>query len=89
MTDSRRILFIINPISGLGLGKEVPEHIKKLPEYEHVVYDIEFTEYSGHARKLVEDARLSGKYTHIVAVGGDGTVNEVGVEVVSLLLSFL
>ena len=53
MTDSRRILFIINPISGLGLGKEVPEHIKKLPEYEHVVYDIEFTEYSGHARCLV------------------------------------
>ena len=53
MTDSRRILFIINPISGLGLGKEVPEHIKKLPEYEHVVYDIEFTENSGHALKLV------------------------------------
>lgn len=78
MTDSRRILFIINPISGLGLGKEVPEHIKTLPEYEHVVYDIVFTEYSGHARKLVEEARTLGKYTHIVAVGGDGTVNEVG-----------
>lgn len=78
MTDSHRILFIINPISGLGLGKEVPERIKTLPEYEHVMYDIAFTEYSGHARKMVENARISGKYTHIVAVGGDGTVNEVG-----------
>lgn len=78
MTDSRRILFIINPISGLGLGKEVPERIKKLPEYDCVRYDVAFTEYSGHARKMVEEVRVTGKYTHIVAVGGDGTVNEVG-----------
>lgn len=35
-------------------------------------------EYAGHARILVEEARTTGKYSHIVAVGGDGTVNEVG-----------
>ena len=74
----RRMLFIVNPISGFGLGKELPERIRRLPEYEGVDYDIVFTAYSGHARKLVEEARTSGKYTHIVAVGGDGTVNEVG-----------
>lgn len=73
-----RILFIVNPISGLGLGKELPDKIRRLPEYDHVDYDIVFTEYAGHAHKLVEEARKSGKYTHIVAVGGDGTVNEVG-----------
>lgn len=73
-----RILFIVNPISGLGLGKELPEKIRKMPEYDHVDYDIVFTEYAGHARVLVEEARAAGKYTHIVAVGGDGTVNEVG-----------
>lgn len=73
-----RILFIVNPISGLGLGKELPDKIRKLPEYDHVDYDIVFTEYAGHAHELVEKARKSGKYTHIVAVGGDGTVNEVG-----------
>lgn len=78
MTRNRRILFIINPISGLGMGREVPERIRKLPEYDAVDYDIAFTQYSGHARKLVENARATGKYTHIVAVGGDGTVNEVG-----------
>lgn len=74
-----RILFIVNPISGLGLGKELPDRIKKLPEYDDVAYDILFTEYAGHAAKLVKEARDAGKYTHIVAVGGDGTVNEVGV----------
>lgn len=73
-----RILFIVNPISGLGLGRELPERIKKIPEYEHVDYDIVFTEYAGHARVIVGEARTAGKYTHIVAVGGDGTVNEVG-----------
>lgn len=73
-----RILFIVNPISGLGLGKELPDKIKKMPEYDGVGYDIVFTEYAGHARILVEEARTTGKYSHIVAVGGDGTVNEVG-----------
>jgi len=73
-----RILFIVNPISGLGLGKELPDKIRKLSEYDAVDYDIVFTDYAGHARKLVEEARAEGKYTHIVAVGGDGTVNEVG-----------
>lgn len=73
-----RILFIVNPISGLGLGREVPERVKRMAEYDKVDYEIVFTEYAGHARVIVGEARSSGKYTHIVAVGGDGTVNEVG-----------
>lgn len=73
-----RLLFIVNPISGMGLGKDLPEKIKRLREYDNVDYEIVFTEYAGHARTIVEEVRASGKYTHIVAVGGDGTVNEVG-----------
>lgn len=73
-----RILFIVNPVSGFGLGKRLPEKIKSLPEYRQIDYDIAFTHYAGHARELVKEARTRGKYTHIVAVGGDGTVNEVG-----------
>lgn len=77
MIGERRILFIVNPIAGMGLGKEIPERIRRLPEYDAVDYDVEFTEYSGHAAKLVAQAREEDKYSHIVAVGGDGTVNEV------------
>lgn len=73
-----RILFIVNPISGVGFGKELPKKIKKMPEYRNIDYDIKFTEYAGHAKLIVEKAKNSGNYTHIVAVGGDGTVNEVG-----------
>jgi YegS/Rv2252/BmrU family lipid kinase len=78
MTDSRRILFIINPISGMGKGKGIPHTLERLPEYRRVSYDTVFTRYAGHARELVQEVRESGKYTHIVVVGGDGTVNEVG-----------
>ena len=39
------ILFIVNPISGLGLGKELPEKIRRIPEYDSIPYDIVFTEY--------------------------------------------
>lgn len=73
-----RILFIVNPISGSGMGKELPRKIRQIPAYDRVDYDIVFTEYAGHAEHLVKEARQAGKYTHIVAVGGDGTVNEVG-----------
>lgn len=83
-----RILFIVNPISGLGLGRELPGKIKRLSEYERIDYDIVFTEYAGHARVLVGEARASAKYTHIVAVGGDGTVNEVGSALIGSDIAF-
>lgn len=41
-------------------------------------YGIKYTDYAGHATTLAKDAVRTGEYTHIIAVGGDGTVNEVG-----------
>lgn len=73
-----RILFIVNPISGSGAGRELPERIKGIPEYDGIDYRIVFTEYTGHAAELAKEAKIAGEYTHIVAVGGDGTVSEVG-----------
>jgi len=74
-----QILFIVNPMSGLGRGKELVGKLKKLSEYNNIDYNLVFTEYAGHAKELVKKARENEQYTHIVAVGGDGTVNEVGV----------
>jgi len=39
-------------------------------------FEVRFTEYPGHAIKLAKEAAKSGVDT-IVAVGGDGTINEV------------
>ena len=72
-----RILFIVNPISGSGAGRELPERIKSIPEYNTIDYQIVFTEQVGHASRLAREARESKNYSHVVAVGGDGTVNEV------------
>lgn len=85
---SRALLFVVNPVSGLGLGKELPGKIKKMSEYKDVNYEIRFTEYAGHARIIVEEAIKTDRYTHIVAVGGDGTVNEVGTALMGSDIAF-
>jgi len=67
---------IVNPIAGRGAaGKAVPEIEEKLKSLG-IDYDLILTEYPGHAIQLAADARQIG-YSTVVAVGGDGTSNEV------------
>lgn len=73
----QKIRFIINPISGKGKGKKdiaplIDKHLKK----ESFIADIQFTSYAGHATLLAKQATQEG-IDIVVAVGGDGTVNEV------------
>ena len=75
-SSKKRILFIVNPISGTskktGFDKIVAKHI----DTNRFSYDIIRTEYAGHAAELAAACAAQG--TDIcVAVGGDGTVNEV------------
>lgn len=75
--SEQRFLFIINPISGLGQGKDLPSRLRRTRSFRGVDYVCRFTEYAGHAAQLAAEGLDEG-FTHIVAVGGDGTVNEVG-----------
>ena len=52
-------LFIVNPISGLGLGKELPEKIRRIPEYDSPPPAPPFTVFAGHACKMVVFAGLA------------------------------
>lgn len=61
------MLFIVNPISGKDRKKRIIAHLEKKG------LSVVCTEYAGHAEKIAREA--SQKV--IVAVGGDGTVNEV------------
>lgn len=61
------MLFIVNPISGKGRKKAIISRLGKEG------YEVVCTEYAGHAEKL---ARETAEQV-VVAVGGDGTVNEV------------
>ena len=76
MTQEQKWIFIVNPVAGNGYGLTAGEHIKlKAAEYGKD-FKIVFTERKGHATSISEEAVRQG-YTHIIAVGGDGTFNEV------------
>lgn len=71
-----RIQAIINPISGVGSKRKIPKMIEQLCSKENCSLNISFTEYAGHASELTRHALAEGA-TCIIAVGGDGTVNEI------------
>ncbi len=72
----RRILFIINPKSGTSSKKSIPDLIEKHLDKDKFEYEIRRTEYVAHACELTQDAVCRG-FDAVIAVGGDGTVNEV------------
>lgn len=73
---SQKIRFIVNPFSGLGKHHTIEHLIKK--ELDPLVWkwEVVYTKYPGHATQLSREA--VGHFDVVVAVGGDGTVNEVG-----------
>lgn len=73
----KRIRFIINPISGIGKKNKLPALIEKYLDHSKFDYDIAFTEYRKHARILAK-ASVEEGIDIVCAVGGDGSVNEVG-----------
>lgn len=71
-----RYYCIVNPISGSGRGKREFERARALLDAAGANYAFAFTEYHLHAKELARAALASGERC-IVAVGGDGTVNEI------------
>jgi diacylglycerol kinase (ATP) len=77
----QKIRFIINPISGVGKKGDLPEQIQKYLDHSKFDYDIVFTEYRKHAKKLAYEASMNG-VDIVCAVGGDGSVHEVGTSLI-------
>ena len=74
-----KIKFIVNPISGKGKQKGIEDSIKKNLDSKKYEYSVKFTERQGHAKELCKQAITDG-YEAVIAVGGDGTVNEIASE---------
>ena len=70
------ITFIINPISGTHSKNALPKLIEECLDKERFQPRILCTEYAGHAAKLTRQC-VEEHVDIVVAVGGDGTVNEV------------
>lgn len=78
----QQILFIINPISGGKAKAKIPGLIDQFLDKDRYVANFGFTEYVGHGAELAEEA-CKKDFDVIVAVGGDGTINEVAGKVMA------
>lgn len=76
MMEKKKITFILNPISGTHSKEEIPNLIEQTLDQELYDYTIRFTEYAGHAAEIAKGCVEQAEDV-VVAVGGDGTVNEV------------
>ena len=70
------VAFVVNPASGNGAAGKAWPRIQELAAGHGLSGEVLFTERAGHAIELAARAAESGARL-IVAVGGDGTINEV------------
>jgi diacylglycerol kinase (ATP) len=73
----KKILFIINPISGVGRQQRVEQLLKKHLNTAYFDSEIVYTQAAKHAIELSKQA-VKEQFDMVAAVGGDGSVNEVG-----------
>ncbi|MDC0201845.1 diacylglycerol kinase family lipid kinase [Flavobacteriales bacterium] len=74
-----KIKFIVNPISGKGKQKDIENTIRENLDSKRYEYTVQYTKKKEHAKELSKQAITNG-YEAIIAVGGDGTVNEIASE---------
>lgn len=72
----KKILFIINKTSGTDRQKKLAGCIQQHLNLHRFAYELAYTAFPAHATELAREAAQSG-HSLIVAVGGDGSVNEV------------
>jgi len=67
---------IVNPVAGRGDGERVIPQVERVLSGYGLDFDLVRTEHPWHAADLAQEAVAAG-YDGVVAVGGDGTANEV------------
>jgi diacylglycerol kinase (ATP) len=71
----KSILFIANPVSGNKNLESIIEIISKVIDADKFKYDIKITERAGEAKEMTKQNETN--YEAIIAIGGDGTINEI------------
>ena len=75
MNNKKKVCFIVNPISGIGRQKVIEKLIDEHLDRTIFDYEIAYTKAAKHAIELSKEA-ASRNIDIVVAVGGDGSVNE-------------
>ncbi len=87
MNTREDIAFIINPHSGNGKQKNLKELINNNIDQSLYNAEIVLTQYPGHAKELAAEF-VQKNFHKIVAVGGDGTMNEVASALINTSVIF-
>jgi len=74
--EGKKVLFIVNKHAGTGYQEALEGRMVDTCAQYNAECTIEFTRARGHAIELASQAKQLG-FDLVVAVGGDGTINEV------------
>lgn len=77
MSGKKKLLTIINPISGVGRQRTVEKAMEQYLNHDLFDLEIQYTQYAHHAKEIAYQACRSNNYDAIIAVGGDGSINDV------------
>ena len=72
-----KLQFIVNPASKTGRGIEIWQEVENVLKASGIEYEVFFTKRMGHGAELARQLTEAPGEHMIVALGGDGTVNEV------------
>jgi diacylglycerol kinase (ATP) len=73
----KKVAFVINPVSGTRANLKLDNRIAKAVDDSVIACEIGYSEFPGHAYELSKAFAGAG-YDAVVAVGGDGSLNETG-----------
>ncbi len=76
MATGNKVMFVVNPLSGGGRTNKQWQKVESMLRKKNYSFDVQITRGPMHACQITSDALKNG-YDHIIAVGGDGTINEV------------
>ena len=74
--DKKKIVFIINPLSGTQSKEQILASVNERLNKERYDKEVIYTEYAGHAVEIAARKAAEGVFA-VVAIGGDGTINEI------------
>jgi len=77
MNERKKILFVVNPISGTQNKKLILSQLQERIDQNKYEIEVRCTERAGHAEEIAAQAASEGVYC-VTAIGGDGTINEIG-----------
>lgn len=72
---------MLNPVSGISKKSVIEEKIHALIDKDQYEYEVVYTNHPNHGTEIAREAVEKG-YFMVVAVGGDGSVNEVSEELI-------